>query len=635
MSNKTFKPSAKLAKAICNEIAEKSNNYEAKMSYRLARWVEIAELMQGKTKTSGDNLRLSPNSAELYKSVRAISNMQFRMLTSMKPFFELQPLDILGHADPSKIIKSEHFVTNQLALSKFSKGLYRTLTQLNLYGSVACHEQYEPLRSSFLGQKRFITSFRPVSLINCAFALDAYDIEESGWCAFNDIQSKQALTKLLSHDPDGKMYNLPGIQAILNQEDYVPRINTWVQQRMAWSGYIGNDFRGGMERSTYYGPLECMRDNEEYAVEIVNRGTIIRMESFEGLRPVRIATVNNLDVEPLGNGLGDQFRPLLGQIDDTRSSLLNTITFAGANMFAKQKGVGDEDMEFAIRNFGIVALENPDMKPLGPDPRTISELAGFLQSQIQEYRQGSGATDTLQALVQGDSATATEVSLSMNEAVRNISVASEIVAPTIIADHIKLVLQNQQKYNTRPFTLVIGKTPIQILPSDLMIDVDVNVLTMTDQNFRPARARNLMAAAQLMIQTPPNAITGYKLDPTDTLVEALKLLDVPNWQNSVKKITEEDILRANVMAQMQNVGQPGTGSELPPGPAGEARVEAGKPGRKEQRTMNKNMAMPMAEGATMPTPGGPVLTAPGSQAASLQAIRNASVAGDQAILKAK
>lgn len=634
MANKTLNPSLKLQKLICDEITGKINSYEGRMSMRLARWVEAAELLQGKTSTQRENSRLSPNSVELYKAVRAITNMEYRMLTSQKPFFQLEPMDILGYSDPAKIIKSEHYVTQNLDLSRFPKGLHRAMYQLNLYGSVAVHEQYEPLRSSFLGKKRYITSYRPVSLINCAFALDSYDIEESGWVGLSDIQAKTSLIKCLSHDPEGKIYNLKALQAALDQPDYTPRTNSWVQQRMAWSGYITGNFVGGIERATYYGPLDCMHDNEEYAMEMVNREFIIRAESYEGIRPVRVCTINNLDVEPLGNGLGEQFRPILGQIDETRSSLLNTVTFAGANMWVKQKGLADEDMEFAIRNFGILGLENPDIKSLSPDPRTIAELTACKASQIQEFRQGSGATDTLQALVSGESATATEVSLSMNEAVRNISVGSELIAPVLVADHIKCILQNGQKYQTQPFTLVINKTPITCTPSDLQIDTDVRVLTMTDQNFRPARIKNLLAAAQMMINTPPDAMSGVKLNAGPTIVELLKLIDVPEWNNSVQTITDQDMIRAQVMQQMTQPvipGQPGESASTP----AENRVASQEPGRKEKRVLNRNQSLPMNTEATLRTPIGPVLSAPGDQSSATQAIRNASVAGNQEILRSK
>ena len=571
--------------------------------------------------------------------------MQFRMLTGQAPFFELRPLDILGHADPTKIIKSEHYVQNQLDLSFYKRGLYKGLNLLNLYGSVAIHEQYEPLRSSFLGKKRFITSFRPVSMINCSFALDGYDANEAGWICINDIQARSVLEKIKRFDPLGQIYNIASIDAILNQPQYTPKTNMWVQQRMAWSGYVSGNFLGGIERSTYYGPLDCIGDGEEYAIEMINRSAIIRADSYEGIRPVRIATIDNVDIEPLGNGLGDHFRPLLGKIDDAECSLLNMVTLAGANMFSKQKSVEDEDMEFVVRNLGILNLDNPKLNSISPDAQNLGAVSNFLQSKVTQFRQASGATDTLQAIVAGDSATATEVSLSMNEAVRNISVSSEILAPILVGEHIKVVLQNGQKYQTQPFTLTIANTPIVCTPMDLLIDTDVIVKTATDQDFRPARARNLLQAAQLMTQTPPNMITGVKLDPTDCIVEVLKLLDVPNWQKSVSTLTNQDLMRAHMIAAMTNPqaqpGQPGQPQPQNPNTPGQTnaanRLESGKPGKRENRIVNRNMALGVTQqpGNTMQTPVGQVLQAPGDQATSLDAIRRAAVGGDERIINAK
>jgi hypothetical protein len=391
---------------------------------------------------------------------------------------------------------------------------------------------------------------------------------------------------------------------------------------MAWQGYINGNFNGGMERVTYYGPLDCMHDNEEYCVEVVNRRFIVRLEAYEGIRPVSVTTINTIDIEPLGNGLGDMFRAHLGLIDDTKSSLLNTITLAGANMFAKQKSLTEEDAEFAIRNFGILALENPQLTPVSPNPQTVGQLAGYLSNQIQEFRQAAGAPDTLQALVTDDQATATAVSLSMNEAVRNLSVMAQMAAPTLIQHYAKMCLQNAQKYNTEPFVLNIKGVPISINPADLLIDVDVRIKTTTDQDFRPAKIKNLMAAAQLMLSTPPNAISGKKLDVTDTVVEILKLLDVPNWDKSVTDITDEDMMRMSMMAQMQNPQAQGAETE---GGAQEERAQGERPGIKEQRNLSKNMRQPMAEGVH--TPVGQVLSAQGDQASTMSAIRSASATG--------
>ena len=621
MSNLPVFPSAKKQKKITDEINEKVTKYESRMAPRLDLWAHAAELYDGRSYTQRENSKLSPNSSELYKAIRAISNMQFRMLTGVKPFFELIPLDIMGVEDDVpiaqrqyKLLKSEHYVSNQLALSKFNKGLHRSLNMLNLYGSVAVHEQYEPLRSSFLGRKRFITSYRPVSMINCAFALDSFDIEESGWCCINDVQARNVLHSMIKHDPKGKLYNLAIIKDILNDDSYSPKLNTWVTQRMLNSGFMDGDFTGGIERATYYGPLECQDDGEEYAVEVVNRKAIVRMETFEGIRPVRIATVDCLDNGPLGIGLADRFSPQLQKIDNAESSLLNMITLAGACMSAKQKGLGDEDMEYAIRNFGILNLEGT-LTPVGPSPQNIQEVALYREAQVQGFRQGSGATNTLQALVSGESTTATEVSLSMNEAVRNISVGSEIVAPTLIADHIKVILQNGQKFQTQPFVLNINKVPMNIYPSDIQIDVDVEILTATDQNFRPARVKNMLAALQLMATAGPDAIKGSKINIGPTLLSILKGLDVPDFEKTIEALTDEDLIQMSVIAQMQ-------GQQGPQVAQGNGNVKGPMPA-----------PAPVQPADTLNTPVGSVASAPGDEQSSLQAIRQSTIQQGREILR--
>lgn len=612
MSNRPITFDAKMQVKVCDEVREKTSHYESRMSNRLNLWVEAASLYTGKSFTQSENSKLCPNSTELYRSCRALANMKYRMLTSQKPFFELEPLDLIGYADPKNILISEHYVTNQLDLARYPKGLYRTLLMLELYGTAAVHQQFEPLRKSYLGSKRWYTSFRPVSLINCAFSLDSFDLDDSGWTIINDVQARNTLVTLILNDPDGKLYNHAKIQSILNGPDYTPQVNNWVRQRMAWSGYTESNFKGGIERSTYYGPLDCKNDGENYAIDIVNREAIIRSETTEGLLPVRVCTQNSIDVEPLGNGLGDQFRPILGQLDNVRSSLLNTITLAGANMFTKQKGAMDEDLEFQVRNLGILNLENPDLKSLSPNPSSIVAQQNYEMSLTQQYRQSAGTPDIMQAVVGNYDSTATEVSLSMNEAVRNASVGAELVAPVLVGDTIKVILQNAQKYQTEPFTLVINKTPVTIAPSKLLCDSDVRCKTMTDQDFRPSKVNRLMGAASLIVNTPPNALTGVKLDVTPTIIEALKLLDVPNYEQTVQKITEQDMIRANVMAQMGAIGG------QPVGPVGQPGGIA-TPNRPEMAGPKNAVST-----NTLRTPVGAVLAGPGDQQDSLNTIRSSN-----------
>jgi hypothetical protein len=159
------------------------------------------------------------------------------------------------------------------------------------------------------------------------------------------------------------------------------------------------------------------------------------------------------------------------------------------------------------------------------------------------------------------------------------------------------VLQNAQKYVTQPFVMNIKGVPIETMPSDLMIDVNVRVKTTTDQDFRPAKLQRLREGIQLMAMFPPNAIPGKKLNPGPAIEEYLKILDVPKYGETVQDITEDDMMKSAMAAQM------GMGGGTVPQQIEDA---------------------PMEEG-TISTPVGEVMAAPGDAQRASQAIDSAQV----------
>ena len=172
--------------------------------------------------------------------------------------------------------------------------------------------------------------------------------------------------------------------------------------------------------------------------------------------------------------------------------------------------------------------------------------------------------------------------------------------------------------------VVAGKAMV-ITPNDMLIDTNVSVKTMTDQDFRPARVRNLMTTLQLINTIPPQAMQGVKINIVPTLVELLRLLDIPNYEQSVQVLTPNDLLRQQMMAQMQAAQMAGPQSV---GNNAENRLDQEKPGRMEQRGLNKGVVTDTnAQTDTISTPAGQVLSAPGDQAETLAATRSASVNG--------
>jgi hypothetical protein len=102
-----------------------------------------------------------------------------------------------------------------------------------------------------------------------------------------------------------------------------------------------------------------------------------------------------------------------------------------------------------------------------------------------------------------------------------------------------------------------------------------------------------------MAMFPPNAIPGKKLNPGPSIEEYLKLLDVPNYKDTVQDITEEDMLMSAMASQMGMGGQSG----------GVPAMEQGAEAEKE----------------TISTPVGETLAAPGDNTNITKAIDNAQV----------
>jgi hypothetical protein len=122
------------------------------------------------------------------------------------------------------------------------------------------------------------------------------------------------------------------------------------------------------------------------------------------------------------------------------------------------------------------------------------------------------------------------------------------------------------------------------------------------------------------------ASIGKKFNPGPILTEYFKDLEIPDYEKVIEDITEQDMLRSNMMAQMSNPqpqqGEQEEAEEPEETGKGEKKVANGGIGRRENRMLNRNMSMPMT--GTLQTPAGQVLSAPGDQQASTNAIRSST-----------
>ena len=68
MANNKLNFDKKMECRICDELNEKNSNYESRMTLRLSRWLEVAELLAGKTATGKENAKISPTFIKYSKS---------------------------------------------------------------------------------------------------------------------------------------------------------------------------------------------------------------------------------------------------------------------------------------------------------------------------------------------------------------------------------------------------------------------------------------------------------------------------------------------------------------------------------------------------------------------------------------
>jgi hypothetical protein len=180
--------------------------------------------------------------------------------------------------------------------------------------------------------------------------------------------------------------------------------------------------------------------------------------------------------------------------------------------------------------------------------------------QKQDFRAASGATDTLQAST--TDATASEVVIVQNEAMRKISVYVENIADPFMGGHIEKMHNNNRMNLSEPFIISTDHGAKKLYPKDINIDVDVVVKVVTDKDFRPKRTEQIFRAIELASSIRQESMDKYRIDITPLYKEAVRGLDIN--PNSIIRDNEEAAKMAVVSKQLQNLENMGMAGSVPP-----------------------------------------------------------------------
>lgn len=550
------KTEAAMEKRILDEIVGKVEEYEAGMSVFMAEVGEWADLYKVKRPQRKQGAFSNPRLTEFFRACNALSTLMYRMMTARDPFFAAVPVGF--DADYDQIDTLIHVLKTQHKYSKYKQNLLKSCSYLIPFGTVIVQEDYRVMGVSPFGRKIPVTAFTPRVLDQVFFDRGTIDIDDADWIATSDITSANALLRIAEDTADkSTTWNKKALEAAARDKEEANTINERVLRRLTRDGTDQESaYSKKKELVMYYGKLDTMNDGVEYVAAVINRKFLVRFHANKfqhGKRNFRIAKWVDFDT-PTGLGLGQLLAPLHRSLDANRQKAQDSISMSSYNMWKRRKDtVADESLQ--IRPLQIIDVENmDDIAPLNV-PVVGAEAALKLEDVLkQEFRAASGATDTLQAII--TDATASEVSLAQNEAMRNISVKAELSADPLVREHLEIQHWNNAQNIKSPFSINKAGISRKVYPSDLQVDLDFETKVTTDKDFKPQRLEKLISLIQILVST--------KSSHPDQL--AISILPLVKQVAFMLDVNPEDIIQRPGAPNLLGAGDiGGMGAALVPG----------------------------------------------------------------------
>ncbi len=490
--------------AVIAEIVEKAQDYEKSMTGFMSEIGEWADLFKIRPPVRKSHTYSNPRRTEFFRACNTIGTLMYRMMTSADPFFSLNPVDLDANFDDLETLT--HVIKTQLKHARYRANLLKSCMFLPTFGTVIAQEDYRVLGVSMFGRRIPVTTLTPRPMDQVMFDRGTFEIERADWIATSDITSPQDLMQLAQEVKTIKSpWNVKALEAASADKEESNKINPQVLNRIARGGYSNEDaFHRKKELLMYYGKLNAMNDGVEYVAALVNRKFLVRFHAnnFQhGRRNFRIAKWIDFDA-PWGLGLGKLLANQHRSMDGNLQRMIDKGVMATYNMWKRRKNtVADEDL--VIRALQVVDVDNmDDIQPIEVGTEGVNTSLKLDEVLKSEFRNASGAVDTLQAIVTG--ATASESSLAQNEAMRNISVKAEIAADALVREHVENIHANNVQNVRQPFNINKAGIARRIYPSDLRFDLEIEAKVTTDRDFKPQRLDKLLQAAQIASSTKSN-----------------------------------------------------------------------------------------------------------------------------------
>ena len=546
-------------KKIISEIVEKVQAYESGMGTFLSEVAEWAGLFKVLKPARKRNAYSNPRLTEFFRASNALATMMYRMMTSADPNFNIKPLDPDIEFDDLDTLT--HVFKAQNKAADYNSDLLRSCLYVVPFGTVIAQEDYRIVGVSSFGHRVPTTTLTPRVLDQVAFDRGTIDIRNADWISTADVISSAALLAMArENDEIDGAWNKKALETAANMTEGQNTMNLQVLARLSRANASAQEtLNKNRELIFYTGKLDAMNDGVEYVAALINRKILVRFHAnnFQhGLRNFRVAKWVDFD-QPLGLGLGQLLAPAHRSMDANRQKLIDSISMMAYSMWQRKKD-GPATAEFVIRPNQIVDVDGiGDIAPLEQSGRGAEAALKLEEILKQEFRNASGATDTLQAIV--TNATASEVSLAQNEGMRNISVKAERAAEELVRRHLEVLHANNIQNVRAPFNINKAGLAKRVYPSQLSFAVDIEAKVTTDRDFKPQRLEKLVNLVQILTSTKSEHPDQASISILPLIKEIAYMLDVnPN----------DVIMRPGQTPVLSDPSLAGMGAATIPGPMG-------------------------------------------------------------------
>lgn len=481
------------------EVEEKVNFWHSKLENKLSKFNDMANFWRLIKPARSADLSgfANPQVTETTRATETIGTFIYRAMTSAQPNFSFMSSNPM--VSQEDLWTAEQVVAWQMTATEYRRKLLKSCRSLALFGTVIVEEPWMVKMPYYES-----TDFLPRSLLQTFFDPLCFDISLSPWKGVIDYVTQDQLRSLGQEMPD--VWDPVAIEEAITSSADTKNISPEVNARLNNAGY---QTYGGSSHATsnvfelkiFYGPLKKAPGRELCVATVNGLKTIKAHDSVYKRQPFVVAHLNEFELEPYAYGVGSTALQTQPEMNANRGRMHDVSTFSLFNMWLASRMANIKTSQLKVRPWGVVEVDGDvesSLKPLRPQLEAIN--FGLMMEKVlqTEFRSTTGASDNLQAMV--TEASATEASIAQTESVRRLSVIAENVSEKLLREHVSKMHENNMTFLDQPFSIAAtGRASgLQVYPSDLALDVEVNTKIVTDKDFRPQRNKDILQFIQVV-----------------------------------------------------------------------------------------------------------------------------------------